>query len=283
MDNTSFLGLGEDGSMNIFSRITPGDSKFHIKGALVVAPDKALAHSLEQLKMIKSACGSNPVFILTPWRWPRFAKVPCCNESGQMSNLADPATVIDSMELVCGNSFSHEKADLVITAGWALDPVHPTKHIYAKAALNLIEKLAVSNKPAAAAVTTNRKRTWSASATGAGRRVAIAPMESEEADQIGPRLVPGKATDPPAGAGNGLTSRGTTAAAAETAVAAEKGTGTTRMIRGRAAVPEGHPIVVPTADPDPDTGEGAVGSGEAATPIKWSLGDRVIPNFFSVK
>ncbi len=66
MDNTSFLGLGEDGSMNIISRSTPGDSKLHVKGALVVAPDKALAHSLEQLKMIKSACGSNPVFILTP-------------------------------------------------------------------------------------------------------------------------------------------------------------------------------------------------------------------------
>jgi hypothetical protein len=111
--------------------------------------------------------------------------------------------------------------------------------------------------------------------------VAAAPMESEEADQIGPRLVPGKATDPPAGAGNGLKSRGTTAAA-EDFVAAEKEQ-VTRMIRGKAAVPEGHPIVVPTADPDPDTGEGAVGSGEAATPIKWSLGDWVIPNYFSVK
>jgi hypothetical protein len=182
MDNTSFLGLGEDGSMNVISRSTPGDTKFHVKGALVVAPDKALAHSLEQLKRIKSACGSNPVFILTPW--PRFAKVPCCNESGHMSNMTDPeflptilrdltklryllrktlhpATIIDSMELVCGNGYSHEKADQVISTGWALDPVHPTKHIYAKAALNLIEKLAVSNKPAASAVTTNRKRTWS--------------------------------------------------------------------------------------------------------------------------
>jgi hypothetical protein len=123
MDNTSFLGLGEEGSMNVISRSTPGDSKFHVKGALVVAPDKALAHSLEQFKMIKSACGSNPVFVFTPWPWPRFAKVPCYNESGHMSNLADPeflptilreltklryrlrktlrpATVIDSMELV---------------------------------------------------------------------------------------------------------------------------------------------------------------------------------------
>jgi hypothetical protein len=70
----------------------------------------------------------------------------------------------------------------------------------------------------------------------------------------------------------------------EDTAAAEKGIGTTRTIRDRAADPEGHPIVVPTADPDPDTGEGAVGSGEAAIPpIRWSLGDRKIPNNFSVK
>jgi hypothetical protein len=163
--------------------------------------------------------------------------------------------------------------------------VHPTKHIYEKAALNLIEMLAVSNKPAAAAVTTNRKRTVSVSNMSGQAGGSRADGERE-----------GGPDRSPSGPGNSdrstsrsrqwpaLKSRGTTAAAAaEDLSAAEKGTGTTRMIRGRAAVPEGHPIVVPTADPDPDTGEGAVGSGEAATPIKWSLGDRVIPNYFSVK
>jgi hypothetical protein len=47
-------------------------------------------------------------------------------------------------------------------AGRASDPVHPNGHIYAKMALNFIEKIA----PAAAipaAATGNRKRTWSAS------------------------------------------------------------------------------------------------------------------------
>jgi hypothetical protein len=66
------------------------------------------------------------------------------------------------LELICGNSFTAEKADQVISAGWALDPVHPTKHIYAKAALNLIEKIAAGNKqPSAAAQPGSRKRTWS--------------------------------------------------------------------------------------------------------------------------
>jgi hypothetical protein len=184
MDNTSFLGLGDDGSMNVISRSVPGDPKFHVKGALVVAPDKALAHSLGQLKRIKTTCGSNPVFILTPW--PRFAKQSCCSDSGHVNNLSDPeflptilrdltklrfllrktlhtSTVIDSMELIAGNSYSHEKVDQVIAAGWALDPVHPTKHIYAKAALNLIEKMAVSSNFATNTSANSRKRTWSAS------------------------------------------------------------------------------------------------------------------------
>jgi hypothetical protein len=46
------------------------------------------------------------------------------------------------MELICGNSYSLEKAEQVINGGWALDPVHLTKHIYAKTALNLMEKVA---------------------------------------------------------------------------------------------------------------------------------------------
>ncbi len=41
-----------------------------------------------------------------------------------------PATVIGSLELICGGNYSIEKADQVISAGWALDPVHPTKHIH---------------------------------------------------------------------------------------------------------------------------------------------------------
>jgi hypothetical protein len=71
--------------------------------------------------------------------------------------------VIDSMELICGNSYSLEKAEQVISGGWALDPGHPTKHIYAKTALNLMEKVANKRDSPISPQTSNRKRTWSAS------------------------------------------------------------------------------------------------------------------------
>jgi hypothetical protein len=66
------------------------------------------------------------------------------------------------MELICGNSYSLEKAEQVINGGWALDPVHLTKHIYAKTALNLMEKVA-NKQDCPVAAQPNRKRTWSAS------------------------------------------------------------------------------------------------------------------------
>ncbi len=185
LDNTSFLGLNEDGSMNAISRCVEEDDGFHVKGALVVAPEKAMTYFLDQLKRITTECGSHPVLVLTPW--PRFARVPCCDDVGHVTNFNDPdflasllsdltkfkyqlrkavtpAIVVDSLELICGNGYSHEKDAQTISAGWASDPVHPSKHIYAKAALNLMEKMA-NNKPAApgSGLPQNRKRTWSTS------------------------------------------------------------------------------------------------------------------------
>jgi hypothetical protein len=170
--------------MNAISRSSEIDKKFHVTGALVVAPDKALSHALEQLKRLKDACGSNPVFILSPW--PRFVRNPCCDAAGHVSNFSDqdfiqtilrdltklryhlrktfhPTTVIDSLEIICGNSYSLEKAEQVISGGWALDPVHPTKHIYAKTALNLMEKIANKKDSLSSLQMQNRKRTWSSS------------------------------------------------------------------------------------------------------------------------
>jgi hypothetical protein len=77
LDNTSFLGLNEDGSMNAISRCVEEDDGFHVRGALVVAPEKAMKYFLEQLKRIMLECGSHPVFVLTPW--PRFVRQPCCD------------------------------------------------------------------------------------------------------------------------------------------------------------------------------------------------------------
>ncbi|MFN9904984.1 MAG: hypothetical protein ACK56F_02510, partial [bacterium] len=135
------------------------------------------------MKRITAECGSHPVFVLTPWL--RFARVPCCDDAGHVTNFHEPdflasllsdltklkyqlrkavtpAIVVDSLELICGNGYSHEKVAQTISAGWASDPVHPNKHIYAKAALNLMEKMA-NNKPAASGsgFPLSRKRTWS--------------------------------------------------------------------------------------------------------------------------
>jgi hypothetical protein len=149
LDNTSFLGLSEDGSMNAISRCVEEDDGFHVKGALVVAPEKAMKYFLDQLKRITAKCGSHPVFVLTPWL--RFARVPCCDDAGHVTNFNEPdflasllsdltkfkyqlrkavtpAIVVDSLELICGNGYSHEKVAQTISAGWASDPVHPNKH-----------------------------------------------------------------------------------------------------------------------------------------------------------
>ncbi len=86
-----------------------------------------------------------------------------------------PAIVVDSLELVCGCGYSHEKVAQTVNAGWPADPVHPNKHIYVKAALNLMEKMDNSRRAASGpGAGTSRKRTWSASnssdSTGNGGR-----------------------------------------------------------------------------------------------------------------
>jgi hypothetical protein len=95
----------------------------------------------------------------------RYASQPCCTDPGQVSNFQDPdflpdllrdlnkqkfelrkslapAVVLDGIQLVCGDSSNMEKKVQTMRAGWASDPVHPNGHIYAKMALNLIEKVA---------------------------------------------------------------------------------------------------------------------------------------------
>ncbi len=60
----------------------------------------------------------------------------------QLKKKLQPATVLDGIELVCGTGCSKEKIEQTLTTGWALDPVHPSSHVYAKMALNLIEAVA---------------------------------------------------------------------------------------------------------------------------------------------
>jgi hypothetical protein len=50
LDNSCFTGLNEEGSMNPISKCVEGDDGYHVKGALVVEPDRSLRHALDQKK-----------------------------------------------------------------------------------------------------------------------------------------------------------------------------------------------------------------------------------------
>jgi hypothetical protein len=80
------------------------------------------------------------------------------------------ATVLDGVQLVCGDNSSLERKEQTMRAGWANDPVHPNGHIYAKMALNLIKKIAPASNGPDTSATGSRKRTWSASNRDEGER-----------------------------------------------------------------------------------------------------------------
>jgi uncharacterized membrane protein YgcG len=187
LDNSCYMGLNEDGSMNPISKCVEGDDGYHVKGALVVAPDRSLRQALEQKKRIIAACGNHPVFVISPWL--RYARCPCCSELTHVTNFGDadfiatlladltklryhirkelhPVRIIDGFELICGNNYTREKVEQAINSGWSSDPVHPSKHVYAKTALHLLEKIAPAMEKAATPVNPGslppgRKRTWS--------------------------------------------------------------------------------------------------------------------------
>jgi hypothetical protein len=167
LDNSSFLAASEEGGLVPISKCVPEDDGYHVVGSLVVAPEKAMQYAIAQLKRAIAECGDFPVFVVTPWT--RFVSQPCCMEAGHVTNFQDPdfladllrdlnkqkfylrkslapATVLDGIQLVCGDSSSLERKEQTMRAGWANDLVHPNGHIYAKMALNLIEKIAPSTK-----------------------------------------------------------------------------------------------------------------------------------------
>ncbi len=169
--------------MVLISKCVPEDDGYHVPGALVVAPERAMQYATSLLRRAIAECGDFPVFVITPWA--RYASQPCCIDTGHVSNFQDPdflpdllrdlnkqkfelrkslapAMVLDGIQLVCGENSSMEKKVQTMRAGWASDPVHPNGHIYAKMALNLIEKIAVASGPQSAA-TGGRKRSWSSS------------------------------------------------------------------------------------------------------------------------
>jgi hypothetical protein len=149
LDNSSFLAATEEGGMVPISRCVPGDNTFHVNGALVVAPERALQHSVEQLKRIMDEFPDLELFIISPVT--RFVSSPCCQNTSHVTSFGEPdylsnlisdltklkfqlrkklqpATIIDGIEMACGEGCGREKVEQTLRAGWALDPVHPTSH-----------------------------------------------------------------------------------------------------------------------------------------------------------
>ncbi len=193
MDNSSFLAASEKGGMAPISKCVEGDHGYHVKGALVVAPERALQYATDQLKRVVDEFEDFNVFIISPVT--RYVASPCCTSLEHVTNFGDPdflstiiadltklkfqlrkklhpAVVIDGIELACGSGCGREKVEQTLRAGWALDPVHPTGHIYAKMALNLIEKVA---NPAGKPNSRKRKRSED-SASGSGSQHGSAPQ-----------------------------------------------------------------------------------------------------------
>jgi hypothetical protein len=147
------------------SKCVPEDDRYHVNGALVVAPECALQLTLDLLKRLVLELSEYQIFIVTPIT--RFISGPCCDAAGHVINSGDPdflstilsgltklkfllrkklapATVLDGIELICGTGCGRERSEQILRTGWA-DPVHPKQHIYSKMALNLIERVAAAN------------------------------------------------------------------------------------------------------------------------------------------
>ncbi len=91
-----------------------------------------------------------------------------------------PAVILDGIELVCGAGCSKERVKQTLRARWASDPVHPNAHIYAKMALNLLEKVSAAGEAGKKAETVRkRKRSDSSSSSTAVNRQQPQILQSQ--------------------------------------------------------------------------------------------------------
>jgi hypothetical protein len=122
--------------------------------------------TVEQLQRIIREFGEYVLYIITPVT--RYVSMPCCDMQTHVTNFQEPdflsqiisdltklkyslrkklspAVVLDGIELFCGTGCGKDRVEQTLRAGWASDPVHPNAHIYAKMALNLLEKLSAGS------------------------------------------------------------------------------------------------------------------------------------------
>jgi hypothetical protein len=66
LDNSSFLAASKEGGLVPISKCVPEDDGYHVKGALVVAPECAIQHTLDLLKKVVEELSEYPIFIVSP-------------------------------------------------------------------------------------------------------------------------------------------------------------------------------------------------------------------------
>jgi hypothetical protein len=64
------------------------DEGYHVKGALVVAPDCALQYTLDLLRKVVDELCDYPIFVVSPIT--RYIRGPCCNAEDHVTNFRDP-------------------------------------------------------------------------------------------------------------------------------------------------------------------------------------------------
>ncbi len=84
MDNTSFLAASEDEGMVPISKCVKGDLGYHVKGALVVAPERAMEYSIDQMKRIVEEFEDFDLVIISPVT--SYVASPCCRKHGTLEN-----------------------------------------------------------------------------------------------------------------------------------------------------------------------------------------------------
>jgi hypothetical protein len=162
-------------------------------------------HTIDQLKRVVDEFEDYDIFIISPVT--RYVSGPCCNSLEHVTNSQDPdflstlisdltklkfllkkklqpAVVLDGIELVCGAGCGREKVEQTLRAGWALDPVHPTSHVYAKMALNLIERVA---NPGNKAESRKRKRSEDSGSGSGSHHGPALQVQSNRGNRDGPQ------------------------------------------------------------------------------------------------
>ncbi len=105
LDNSSFLAASEEGGLAPISKCVPEDNGYHVKGALVVAPECALHWSgIPELNSFRSY----------------QTKISTAEETRTRNGPGRDQTHL------------WEHVEQVLRAGWAANPVHSNQHICSK-------------------------------------------------------------------------------------------------------------------------------------------------------